>query len=317
MQSPLALEPQGRDPWWTLLIFYNSFREIGNSASLFQSDIPDYIKSVRRRQGSNEIRKFRKIEELTGRLSSEQIPPKLDELEVVYQEDSNGIPMDVCLASNIIEVGIDIERLSLMAVYGQPKTTSQYIQVTGRIGRNWQEKPGLVVTVYNPQKPRDRSHFEKFRSYHERLYEQVEPTSLTPFASPVVDRVLHAVMAGYVRQMGSKDQGKSPSPYPEALIDKLRSIVMDRVDMVDPEESNNVARVFDRRAAQWMEREPVDWGPPRDDDNPPLLRYVGSYGNAHRAKLSWDTPNTMRNVDKECQISITASYLDSGEDDEY
>ena len=110
---------------------------------------------------------------------------------------------------------MDIDRLSLMAVVGQPKTTSQYIQVTGRVGRK-SDRPGLVVTIYAASKPRDRSHFEKFRSYHERLYSQVEPTSVTPFSRPALDRAAHAVIATYVRQLGDSDQAESPYPYPTA-----------------------------------------------------------------------------------------------------
>jgi ATP-dependent helicase YprA (DUF1998 family) len=128
--------------------------------------------------GYGEIRRYPNVLELTGRISSDRVPGAISQLEVGCGMLGRSA-VDVCLASSIIEVGIDIDRLSLMAVIGQPKMTSQYIQVTGRVGRNWRERPGLVVTIYSASKPRDRSHFEKFRSYHERLYAQVEPTSVS------------------------------------------------------------------------------------------------------------------------------------------
>ncbi len=225
LQAPLALPVDQRDPWWTLLLFFNSLRELGTTLSLLQSDIPDYFHVLMRRAGLDysQLRKFWNILELTGRLRSEEVPEAISKLEVKYEKEGQSkYPVDVCLASNIIEVGIDIDRLSLMTVVGQPKGTSQYIQVTGRVGRRWWERPGLVVTIYGASKPRDRSHFEKFRSYHERLYAQVEPTSVTPFSPPVLDRALHAIMVSYVRQLGNRNTIQSPYPYPDNLIEQLR-----------------------------------------------------------------------------------------------
>jgi ATP-dependent helicase YprA (DUF1998 family) len=115
----------------------------------------------------DEVRRLNRELELTGRLQNDDVPAVMEALEVPYEAGRDAV--DVCLASNIIEVGIDIDRLSMMAVVGQPKSTSQYIQVTGRVGRRWEERPGLIATIYSPTKPRDRSHYQKFQSYHERL----------------------------------------------------------------------------------------------------------------------------------------------------
>ncbi len=249
--------------------------------------------------------------ELTGRIKSERIPEAIAALERSCTGTISK-PIDVCLASNIIEVGIDIDRLSLISIVGQPKTTSQYIQVTGRVGRSWWERPGLVVTIYSASKPRDRSHFEKFRSYHERLYAQVEPTSVTPFSPPVLDRALHAVITSYVRQTGPKATADSPYPYPEELINQLRSLLIPRIKLIDPEEVLNFERVFDVRINEWQRWQRRLWEGDRWDEDPPLLREAGSYVSSEWARISWPTPMSLRNVDAECQVEITALYLNEG-----
>jgi hypothetical protein len=312
LQAPVPFSAQERDPWWTLVAFFNSLRELGTTLSLFQSDIPDYLKAVKNRTGIdfNQIRRLRHIKELTGRLTSDQIPEAISALESACGGPAT--PVDVCLASNIIEVGIDIDRLSLITVVGQPKTTSQYVQVTGRIGRKWWDRPGLVVTIYGASKPRDRSHFEKFRSYHERLYAQVEPTSVTPFSPPALDRALHAVMAAYVRQTGNAQQAASPYPMPAAKLAELEAILRDRVATVDPEEEQEFSTQFSARVDEWRRWERVAWSSFAQNNDLPLLRVAGAYCSPELARLSWPTPQSMRNVDAECQIEITTLYVDGG-----
>jgi hypothetical protein len=234
------------------------------------------------------------------------VPKAISNLEV--RTTDRGSAVDICLASNIIEVGIDIDRLSLIAITGQPKTTAQYIQVTGRVGRRWEERPGLVVTIYAASKARDRSHFEKFRSYHERLYAQVEPTSVTPFSRPVLERALHAVLVAFVRQTGGAAATRSPMPFPTQFAARIKQLLLERVRKADPDEVETVGSIFARREREWKDWEPQTWTGGQDDEQVPLLRPAGSYAAAAAAARSWPTPTSLRNVDAECQAEISALY---------
>jgi hypothetical protein len=308
LQGPIPMEEKDRDPWWTLLVFFNSLRELGTTVTLLQSDIPNHLKVIKNREGISydQLRRLNRIKELTSRLTSDEVASAIGELKT---ETKRGTAIDVCLASNIIEVGIDIDRLSLMTVIGQPKTTSQYIQVTGRVGRRWFERPGLVVTLYSASKPRDRSHYEKFRSYHEKLYAQVEPTSVTPFSPAVIDRLLHAVMVGYARQLGDTVEVDTPRPLPEVILNQLKDIVVRRVERIDPEELENVKRVFEKRLAQWKKLNPSLWSGKAEDGIYPLLRVAGDYADERSSRMSWATPMSLRNVDAQCQGDITLLYI--------
>lgn len=310
LQAAMPLSDDARDPWWTLLIFFNSLRELGTTLSLFQSDIPSYLQVIKQRYGLEykDVRNLNRILELTGRVRSDRIPEAISELEVRTTEQEVRA-VDVCLASSIIEVGVDIDRLSLMAVFGQPKSTAQYIQVTGRVGRQWQERPALVVTLYSPTKPRDRSHFEKFRSYHERLYAQVEPTSVTPFSPPAIDRALHAVLTAFARQLGDGDLARSPYPFPDELTERFLRLVAERVSAVDFSERENTLRVLSLRLSQWKNWARTSWERSRGESDIPMLREPGSYATREAARLSWPIPMSMRNVDAECQAQITRLYI--------
>jgi hypothetical protein len=109
----------------------------------------------------------------------------------------------------MISVGLDISRLGLMAVFGQPKTTAEYIQATSRVGRQ-EDKPGLIVTMMNVHKPRDRSHYDRFEAYHSTFYRSVEASSVTPFSPRALDRGVAEVVVALARQ-GHRELTKSES----------------------------------------------------------------------------------------------------------
>jgi hypothetical protein len=324
MQQAALLEggPEALDPWWTLLVFFNSLRELGGAATLFSSDTREYLRVILNRHGVeySKIRQLFNVEELTSRIRSDHIPKLLERLEVPLREregtahlPGTAFPIDACLASSIIEVGVDIPRLSLMAIVGQPKTTSQYIQVSSRVGRD-QRKPGLVVVIYGQTKPRDRSHYEKFRSYHQRLYAQVEPTSVTPFSPPAVDRALHGLIVALVRQLSDMDQAaRAPDPYPLKSGDPLRTrieeIIRDRVHEIAPDEESRVMKRLQQRLDQWRSWSPTEYGGfGKAPEDPPLMHPAGSAQPAQWGGRSWSTMSSLRNVDASCEADLTTVY---------
>jgi hypothetical protein len=233
----------------------------------------------------------------------------LQALEIPYPSKDDQLPVDLCLATNMISVGVDVARLGLMTVIGQPKTTSEYIQATSRVGRS-SRGPGLVVVIYNTGKPRDRSLYERFHSYHQAIYSQVEPTSITPFSIPVNERALHALLVTYIRYFGSEDNSKHPRPFPETrLFEKFKSLLHDRVKNIDPDELERTIKLLNARIKEWNEYLPGIYGnfePPKEF---PLMYPAGSDIKSSWAKKSWSTQGSMRSVDVNCVVKPIERYL--------
>lgn len=313
LEGAVALPEDRRDGYWTNLNFLNSLRELGNTVSLLRSDIPDYLTSYWKREGINpgDIRWPRNIMELTSRRRSDEIPKAIQDLETPYGESS---VIDVCLASNIIEVGVDIDRLALMTIVGQPKTTAQYIQVSGRVGRRWAVAPGLIITIYGAAKPRDRSHYERFVSYHQRLYAQVEPTSVTPFALPVLQRALHGASVARLRQRSAQDL--RAYPFPAAAFDEAVALIRMRAEQVNrgeaafDEEMAAFDSVASRRRREWAEWERTQWDASALYGDPlqGLMRFPGTSSVAGARVPVWDVPSSMRSVDAECVVRVSTAY---------
>lgn len=208
---------QDADAWMTLVGYFNSLRELGGMRRATEDAVSIRLKRMDRRGLAKRFLTPWSIEELTSRLGAAQIPTILDRLEVPFdptasapargqgkrrQKQGQGrYPIDALLATNMISVGVDVGRLGLMVVAGQPKTTAEYIQATSRVGRH---HPGLVCTVYNWTRPRDISHYERFEHYHATFYQNVEALSVTPFSPRSLDRGLSAVLVALVRLQDRK-----------------------------------------------------------------------------------------------------------------
>jgi hypothetical protein len=304
---PVADEKQ-RDPYWTAMTYFNSIRELGHAATLIRADISEYLNSIYiRKKITGTERRFINVDrELTSRINSSQITDILEELQKEYPKEK--YPIDVCLATNMISVGVDIPRLGLMTVIGQPKTTSEYIQATSRVGRS-KKGPGLVFTIYNCSKPRDRSHFEHFQEYHSKIYSKVEPTSVTPFSPPARERALHAILVGLIRFYSERNR-ELPNPFPtKEIIQKVKDIILRRVSEIDKDEIQKTMEMLERRLEQWQHNLPIIYGSFAQTDNLPLMYPAGTNPSEQTKFRAWSTPTSMRNVDSTCDAIVINEYI--------
>lgn len=316
LQGP-KLIPDGEeaeviDPYWTMMGYFNSLRELGHAATLIRADIREYLNAMWDRLGlrrdfehaenMGQRRFINKDVELTSRVQSSEIPSILQQLFTVYDNSPTSGAIDVCFATNMIQVGLDIPRLSLMTIVGQPKTTAEYIQASSRVGRDI-DRPGIVVTNYNPFRPRDRSHYEHFRSYHHGIYQYVEPTSVTPFAVPVRERALHALVVILSRFWGGEELCVRPVPPPGVdVAEKVKEVIQRRVMLIDPEEWAGTEALIDQIFDRWEIAPPARYGGfGRLDEETPLMYPAGGQQHPLWDGQPYPTPSSMRNVDADCE----------------
>ena len=301
LQSSSGGSTEDRDPYWTLVSYFNSLRELGGALVLMQDDVNASIDLIAKRRNETE-RHPDSVEELTSRLTQAEVRTMLDRLGKPSDDDA---ALDVILATNMLSVGVDIPRLGLMLVNGQPKGISEYIQATSRVGRG--NVPGLVVSVLNNAKARDRSHFESFPAWHETLYRDVEPTSVTPFASRARDLALRAVLVALVRHLvpGMLDRPELTSDSIDFSKELIRQITK-RASVIDPDETE-VQSELDRYLGEWEFRAPKSYWLSRnirnsllqDAERAATLRAMGRLpGDA------WPTLNNMRSVEPSTRFRL-------------
>lgn len=352
------------DPYMTLVGYFSATRELAGMARYIQDDIqtglakPGRDSRLPRRRGTD----FGALNlgELTSRIASTDITATLDRMALTFdpgvdsttakaaaaaaaragkkveRREAAANPYDVVLATSMLQVGVDVSRLGLMLVVGQPKNTAEYIQATSRVGRD-ANRPGLVITLGNWARPRDLAHYEQFRHFHETFYARVEPLTVTPFSVTAIDRGLDGalVAAARVTQAGRSD-GLNPernagrvTEQTEAL-NRLADDLATRISAAASEEESRYAR--DRlasRVGEWRkrQREVAKKGGrliyERGADNAryfPLLRPAEAAGS--RGSSPDDAPfivaGSMREVQPEINLLVSpdpARLLDNAPDD--
>ena len=285
------------DGYTTLLMYFNALRELGGAIVQVLDDVPDSMALYSSLRSEN-LREIDAPKELTSRVSQREIVSILGDLSRPANTEG---AVDVVLATNMVSVGVDVPRLGLMLVNGQPKTRAEYIQSTSRVGRS--KYPGLIVCVFNSMKARDRSHFETFTSMHQSLYRDVEATSVTPFASRARDRALRAVLISMIRH---SDPSQKNAPNFKSLdMNNLRAIIAEierRARNIDASIVSQVSREIDEALDEWSSREVRKY---LDNSvkgiRTSLLQYAEDYArrvaSGNFGGSAWPIMNTMRSVE--------------------
>lgn len=313
-QAPSGWEGESSemDFYSTAMYFFSSLRDLGQTTTLIQTTVQSILNSMFHNNQNPKGSKTRFIDpviDLTGQLESSQMVENLERLKARVGE-RGFIP--TCLASSVMEVGVDVQRLGLLTVIGQPKSTSSYIQVSGRVGRS-SKGPGLVIMLYSPSRSRDRSIYENFYQFHSSLPAHVEPLSLTPFASKAQEKGLIGAFVAEIRHRLELTSG--PEIPGRGLIEKVKHSFLTRAQKLAVDEI--ALQEIETRIADfeelWSAYQPPNWeyswavksGQDLEDQTPALLRFETD--KTPSGDMSVVVPTSMRTVDKVSILRLNAN----------
>lgn len=322
------------DPYMTLLGYFGSLRELGGSRRIVEDEVSSRVSAYSRQKRVNEVEGSfadrtigREVAELTSRESTNRVADTKRRLALAVSDKEH---VDVALATNMISVGLDITRLGLMVVLGQPKAAAEYIQATSRVGRD-PKKPGLVVTLLNIHRPRDRSHYERFEAFHASFYRAVEATSVTPFAHRALDRALPALVVSLSRHTRSAltpSKGAVKMPAERAALegvgDRLAARALAACEM-EPAEAARLTGTLRGRAADLLDSwtkiartqaqnaSPLRYQKYEEGDGPVLLHTPldPDLANLNADGRKFKAPRSLRDV--EPSVNLWLKRLDNAE----
>jgi hypothetical protein len=310
------------DYYQTSMWFFNSLKDLGIALTLFNSVVRDVINgmSIYRRLPFDKLRPTWPFKELTGRIAATEVAESLTELSRKSSQDGF---IRTCLASSIMEVGVDVPRLGLLTIMFQPKSTAQYIQVSGRVGRDRDKGPGLVIMLYNSSRARDRSVYEKFTTYHQRLYAQVEPVSVTPFA---IESMKHGLVGSLLSHYRATSPMSSSSySVKSETFEKSVEVVRERLELVsnDPLKLSDLISQSKGFLTKWKRYQPTLWNYSwKKEKNEAPLDFDTALMRARREPIadvddqSELVPSSLRNVDGQTQLRPVANPYQEQSDEQ-
>lgn len=302
------------DAWWTQVVYHGSLKGVGNSHNAFNIDVRDFVRRLKKElcdtwkgeecNGDHEIEKTVNrsdvhIAQLTSISSAEENAQTFSRLEIARLQPGC---LDAVLATNMVSVGLDVPRLALMIINGQPLTTAEYIQASSRVGRS--EVPGLVFTNFYRDQARSLSHYENFRPYHDSFYRFVEPTSVTPYTYQARTRALHAAVVIVIRHscryLLKNNQASRFNPSDDC-VQKVIASLKRRCAQADADRGEETANHIERLIAQWHSEiqycqvSKIQLAYQASNDDKATSRLL--YNHDDKIKGLWPTPQSMRNVE--------------------
>ena len=251
------------DPYWTIVSYYNSLKDVGRMSNKVGDELQQLLKQIQIRLKHPSVNNFNhyslsyRTEELTSRISSTKIKNTLAQLESEFKllksEKGNlfvdSKVIDITLATNMLSVGIDIDRLNVMQINGIPRDTAEYIQASSRVGR---KDKGLVVSIFDANKARDKSYYEHFVSFHQSLYKSIEPLSITPFTENTIKKMITSLLVSYVRHKKGLAKNNSIKHFEFEMAEDLVRVLENRFP--DSEAINYCKEKVFEIARDWIDK---------------------------------------------------------------
>ncbi len=252
--EPDSQQKKHAETFTTLVSYFNSLKELGGASVCYLDDVNEFLTNIS--NNLNEDRyQIKELCELTSRCSQQEIQRYLENLHLSRDSENS---IDACLSTNMISVGVDVSRLGLMLINGQTKSKSEYIQASSRVGRKY---PGIVITIYNDSKVRDKSGFENFRDIHQNLYKDVEITSVTPFSPDCIKKVLPSVIVGACRHLSPTALMSPNINLFRDTCDEVCESIIQRCNAISPESSSYLDNLIKNIIAEWIARKPQKYFP--------------------------------------------------------
>lgn len=254
----LGVDDKVIDQYYTTIGYFNAIKDLGASSTIINDRMKVSLRALinhKFKEISNEvslttsdIKKYDYFQELTSRKTSKEIKDTLSELEISFPNEQC---FEYILASNMLSVGIDINRLGILTMYNQPKSNAEYIQATSRVGRS---NPGLVISMYNSMRSRDKSHYEQFPFYHRTMYQYVEATSVTPFSLRAMEKALHSSFTALVRHLvPGLNENENAYKFRNSIkeVSDIKQYMINVISSINPEVADDASFYLDIYSQRW------------------------------------------------------------------